>query len=162
MKHSRNEVTVEGALELPRVIETLESLVAALKTGAVQVQHDGESIVLGPRGILGFELSASEKGKRQRLALEFTWRKFSAADTDFDLSIKPAPSPAFTRVISDYAAGEAAGDAASNDSEASEASEPAAAGESAGEAHEGETLQRADVYMQHPRGGNNGVSKDTT
>ena len=162
MKHARNEVTVEGALELPRVIETLESLIAALKTGAVQVQHDGESIVLGPRGILGFELTASEKGKRQRLALEFTWRKFSAADTEFDLSIKPAPSPALARVISDYASGEAAGDAASaNDSEASETSEPAAA-ESAGEAHEGETLQRADVYMQHPRGGNNGVSKDTT
>jgi len=156
MKHQRNEVTVEGALELPRVIETLESLVAALKTGAVQVKHDGESIVLGPRGILGFELSASEKGKRQRLALEFTWRKFSAADTDFDLSISPAPAPALARVISDYAS-------AANDSEAAEAEAPASdvTTEAASEAHEGETLQRADVYMQHPRGGNNGVSKDT-
>lgn len=147
MKHSRNEVTVEGALELPRVIETLESLLAALKTGSVQVQHDGESIVLGPRGILGFELSASEKGKRQRLALEFTWRKFSAADTDFDLSIKPAPAPALARVISDFA------DAA-NDSEASEVAAAPATAEVAAEAHEGETLQ-------HPRGGNNGVPSDT-
>jgi amphi-Trp domain-containing protein len=159
MKHARNEVTVEGALELPRVIETLEALVAALKTGQVQVQHDGESIVLGPRGILGFELSASEKGKRQRLALEFTWRKFSAADTDFDLSIKPGPTPTLTRVISDYTTDD--GEPA-NDSEASETSEPAATAESAGEAHEGEALQGADVYLQHPRGGNNGVSKDTT
>lgn len=152
MKHPRNEVTVEGALELPRVIETLESLVAALKTGSVQVQHDGESIVLGPRGVLGFELAASEKGKRQRLSLEFTWRKFSAADTDFDLSIQPAPPPALTRVISDYAA--------AADTEAAEAAAPATA-EAAAEAREGETLQRADVYMQHPRGGNNDVSRDT-
>lgn len=139
MKHPRNEVTVEGALELPRVIETLESLVAALKTGSVQIQHDGESIVLGPRGILGFELSASEKGKRQRLALEFTWRRFSAADTDFDLAISPAPAPApaLARAISDYAS-------AANDSEAAEAEAPASAvtAEVAAEAHEGESLPR--------------------
>jgi amphi-Trp domain-containing protein len=137
MKHPRNEVTVEGALELPRVIETLESLVAALKTGSVQIQHDGESIVLGPRGILGFELSASEKGKRQRLALEFTWRRFSAADTDFDLAISPAPAPApaLARAISDYAS-------AANDSEAAEAPASAVTAEVAAEAHEGESLPR--------------------
>jgi amphi-Trp domain-containing protein len=154
MKHARNEVTVEGALELPRVIETLESLVAALKTGAVQVEHDGESIVLGPRGILGFELSASEKGKRQRLSLEFTWRKFSAADTDFDLSIKPGM---LARAISDYASAPAA----ESDPEASETPAGDTPGETAGEAREGETLKRADVYMQHPRGSNNAVSNDT-
>lgn len=151
MKHARNEVTVEGALELPRVIETLESLVAALKTGAVQVEHDGESIILGPRGILGFELSASEKGKRQRLSLEFTWRKFSAADADFDLSIKPGM---LARAISDYAS-------AATDGEAVETPAAEAASEAASEAHEGEKPQRADAYRQHPHGGNNGVSKDT-
>lgn len=134
MKHPRKQVTVEGALELPRVIETLESLVAALKSGAVEVKHDDESIVLGPRGILGFSLAAGEKGKRQRLALEFTWRKFSAADTDFDLSIKPGPSPALARVISDYAAG---------DSEAS-------ATDTAGEAHEGESVPGPDAYVAKP------------
>lgn len=146
MKHPRNEVTVEGALELPRVLETLESLVAALKTGSVQVEHDGESIVLGPRGIVGFALSASEKGKRQRLSLEFTWRKFSAADTEFDLTIKPADksAPALGRVISDYAAG---GD---GDTEVAEgpASEPS---DTAGEVHEGQPLPSVDADKSTPK-----------
>ena len=58
-------------------------------------------------------------------------------------------------MISDYAA-------ASDDTDATETDAPEAANEAASEAKEGETLQRADVYMQHPRGGNNGVSsKDT-
>jgi amphi-Trp domain-containing protein len=140
MKQSRNKITVEGAAPLPRVLETLEALVAALKTGSAEVRLGDQSIVLGPRDILGFELSARARGKRQRLALELTFRKLGAADADPGLSIRPGPAPTVARAIADYAAAAAAG--ASTDAEGTETSE-AARPESAGEAHEGEA-PRAD------------------
>lgn len=90
MKSSRQELKVEGAVEVPHVIAYLEQLVTALKSGTVRVHRGGEQVVLGPRGVIGFALAASEKGKRQRLALELSWRKFAAPKADFDLAIGPA------------------------------------------------------------------------
>lgn len=143
-------IEVEGATPLPRVLETLEALVAALRTGSVEVRHGEESIVLGPREVLGFELSARSKGKRQRLTLELKWRKYGAADADLDLAIRPGPAPALARAISDYAnaAGDDAG--ATEEPEGSEATEVTAykssrpsGPEAAGEAHEGEAVKTA-------------------
>lgn len=93
MKGSRQELKVEGAVELPHVISYLEQLVAALKSGAVRVHRGEEQVVLGPRGVVGFSLAASDKGKRQKLALELSWRKFSAPDRELDLAIGPGPEP---------------------------------------------------------------------
>lgn len=128
-------IEVEGATPLPRVLETLEALVAALRTGSVEVRHGDESIVLGPRDVLGFELSARAKGKRQRLTLELKWRKYGAADPDLDLSVRPGPAPTLTRAISDYAAAAAAESAAAHDHEAAEVAAPTHDA-AAGEAHE--------------------------
>ncbi len=94
MKQARNELKVEGAVELPRVVEYLEQLVAALKAGTARVRQASEKgereIVLGPRGVVGFALTASDKGKRQRLSLDLTWRKFNAPDAELDLHIDSA------------------------------------------------------------------------
>ena len=90
MKSSRQELKVEGAVEVPHVIAYLEQLVTALKSGTVRVHRGAEQVILGPRGVIGFSLAASEKGKRQRLALELSWRKFDAPDADFDLAIGPS------------------------------------------------------------------------
>lgn len=93
MKGSRRSLKVEGAVELPHVIAYLEQLVQALKSGAVRVHRGEEQVILGPRGIVGFSLAAADKGKRQKLALELSWRKFSAPDQEIDLAIGPAPEP---------------------------------------------------------------------
>jgi amphi-Trp domain-containing protein len=132
-------IEVEGATPLPRVIETLEALVAALRSGSVEVRHGEESIVLGPREVLGLELSARSKGKRQRLTLELKWRKYGTADADLDLSVRPGPAPALVRAISDYAA--AASASAGEDSEASEVAAPAYT--ATGEAHEAPAAEDA-------------------
>ncbi|MBZ5713390.1 amphi-Trp domain-containing protein [Nannocystis pusilla] len=108
MKSSRQELKVEGAVEVPHVIAYLEQLVTALKSGTVRVYRGGEQVVLGPRGIIGFSLAASEKGKRQRLALELSWRKFAAPDADFDLAIGPAAELPPTPEVQDGAAESAA------------------------------------------------------
>jgi amphi-Trp domain-containing protein len=90
MKRSRQELRVDGAVELPHVISYLEQLVTALKSGVVRVHRGEEQVVLGPRGVVGFSLAATERGKRQRLSLELSWRKYAAPDADIDLTIAPA------------------------------------------------------------------------
>lgn len=90
MKHHRQELKVEGAVEVPHVIAYLEQLVTALKSGVVRVHRGADQVILGPRGVIGFTLTAGEKGKRQKLTLELSWRKYSAPDADLDLTIGPA------------------------------------------------------------------------
>lgn len=130
MKQSHKEITVEAAVPVPQVVEVLEQLVAALKSGAVHVQVGSHELVLGPRGVLGFQLHARQKGKRQKLALELSWRKkLVAPDERLDISIRPAPVEAAPEAIEvvdvEAEAGDSAG--AAVDSEAVK-----------GEAHEGE------------------------
>lgn len=149
MKHARNDLTVEGAVELPRVVEYLEQLVQALKSGAAHVRQGDQEVVLGPRGVIGFSLAASDRGKRQRLALELTWRKFNAPDPSLDLTISAPAAPPVADAVEVAASGDPA-------PEATVLTGAPGTVEARGEAHEGEgTLQTADVYMQHPRGSNN-------
>ena len=69
MKHARKDLKVEGAVELPHVVAYLEQLVLALKAGTVRIRQEDEEVVLGPRGVIGFALSARDRGRRQSLAL---------------------------------------------------------------------------------------------
>lgn len=150
MKQARNELTVEGAVELPRVVEYLEQLVQALKSGSAHVRQGDQHIVLGPRGVVGFSLTAREKGKRQSLELALSWRKFNAPDPDLDLHIGAAPTPA-------EPSADAVEVSPAADTTATVLTGAPGAGEARGEAHKGEatTLHTADVYMQQPRGSNN-------
>lgn len=152
MKHTRKDMKVEGAVELPHVVAYLEQLVQALKAGTVRVRQDDEEIVLGPRGVVGFALSARDRGRRQTLNLELTWRKFNAPDPELDLHIDAAPSePAEPAEPAEPTK------PAKPDDDAHElTATPTApdASDAMGEAHEGE-LHTADVYMHNPRGSNN-------
>ncbi|MCY1066791.1 amphi-Trp domain-containing protein [Nannocystis sp. RBIL2] len=105
MKSSRQELQIDGAVEVPYVIAYLEQLVTALKSGSVRVHRGAEQVVLGPRGVVGFSLAASDKGKRQKLTLELSWRKFAAPDADLDLVIGPAAELPPTPEVPDSAAG---------------------------------------------------------
>lgn len=134
MKHARNDLTVEGAVELPHVVEYLEQLVQALKAGTARVRQGDKEVVLGPRGVVGFSLSASDRGKRQRLALELTWRKFNAPDPALDLHISGAPVADAVEVAA--SAGEQAG--------ASVLTGAPGTAEARGEAHEGEPPASGD------------------
>lgn len=98
MKASRHELKVDGAVELPQAIAYLEQLVQALRSGTAEVRQGDEAIVLGPRGVVGFALRVTDRGKRQRLELELEWRKFKAPAAELDLTIgapaEPQPEPA--------------------------------------------------------------------
>jgi len=155
MKHARKDMKVEGAVELPHVVAYLEQLVQALKAGTVRIRQDDEHIVLGPRGVVGFSLSARDRGRRQSLALELTWRKFSAPDPELDLHIDAAPADtgADTEAATD-ATTEATDATEVTDTTSSAPADSSPAADARGEAHEGE-LHTADVYMHNPRGSNN-------
>lgn len=149
MKHARKDLKVEGAVELPHVVAYLEQLVQALKAGTVRIRQEDEEVVLGPRGVVGFSLSARDRGRRQSLALELTWRKFNAPDPALDLHIDASP----TAPDAGADAHEVTGTTSSAASDPP-AAEPAPGTDARGEAHEGE-LHTADVYMHNPRGSNN-------
>jgi amphi-Trp domain-containing protein len=104
MKGSRQGLKVEGAVELPHVISYLEQLVTALKSGAVRVHRGEDQVVLGPRGVVGFSLAASDKGKRQKLTLELSWRKFAAPDPELDLAIGAGEEPPAAEEVAEEAA----------------------------------------------------------
>jgi amphi-Trp domain-containing protein len=108
MKRPRRELKVDGAVELPHVISYLEQLVQALRSGTVRVHRGEDHVVLGPRGVLGFSIAVAEKGKRQKLALELTWRRYDAPDADLDLVIRPAMElPAAAETVEDVASASA-------------------------------------------------------
>lgn len=152
MKHVRKHLKVEGSVELPHVVAYLEHLVAALKAGTVRVRQDDQQIVLGPRDIVGFALSARDRGRRQSLALELTWRKLSRPDPALDLTIDATSAEPDASEVTDTSSDTTA--AATDATAIADATATATDTDAKGEAHEGE-LHTADAYMHHPRGSNN-------
>jgi len=139
MKHARNkDLTVEATASVPQVVEYLEQLAAALKSGAVHMHIGGQELVLGPRGVLGLKLRARQRGKRQKLALELAWRK-KLVSPDQDLGLRFAPAPAEPAPEAIEVVGDAE-DAEVSAGDAADATEDAARGE----AHEGELAAPAD------------------
>lgn len=87
MKFARNDLKVEGAAPVAHVVAYLEQLAQALKAGTAHVRQGDQQIVLGPGDIVGFSLAASDRGKRQSLSLELTWRKRNVPASELDLHI---------------------------------------------------------------------------
>ncbi len=140
MKQARHtDLAVEAAVSVPQVVEYLEQLVAALKSGAVHVHVGAQELVLGPREVLGLKLRARQKGKRQKLGLELTWRKkLAQPETGFGLEIRAAPPAPEAIEVVDLA--ETDGGAGQEQVDTTAAATP-----TKGEAHEGElTTSAAD------------------
>lgn len=129
------EVAVEAAVSVPQVVEYLEQLVAALKSGAVHVHVGAQELVLGPREVVGLKLRARQKGKRQKLALELTWRKkLALPETGLGLEIRAAPPESAPEAIEVVDLAETDGGAGPEQTDTTK-----------GEAHEGEpTTSAAD------------------
>jgi amphi-Trp domain-containing protein len=87
MKFARNDLKVEGAAPVAHVVAYLEQLAQALKAGTAHVRQGDRQIVLGPSDVVGFSLAACDRGKRQSVTLELTWRKRNIPATELDLQI---------------------------------------------------------------------------
>lgn len=141
MKFIRKDLKVEGNAEVAHVVAYLEQLAQALKSGTAQIARADQQIVLGPSAVVGFSLAASDRGKRQSVTLELSWRKRSVPAGELDLRITSGET----------SAQETSADAVEV-AVAEETSVLTAAADERGEAHEGEVLRTADVSMQGPRG----------
>lgn len=153
MKQPRRELRVEGAAELPHVISYLEQLAAALRSGAVRVHRGEEVVVLGPRGVIGFSLAVSDRGKRQKLSLELSWRKLAVPEADLDLVIAPAevPRPAAEAVEEEVAAPAATAEGAeASPAEGAEASPAEASPEEASPEETWEPPMPGEVVLGEP------------
>ena len=87
MKFARNDLKVEGAAPVAHVVAYLEQLAQALRAGTAHVRQGDQQIVLGPSDIVGFSLAASDRGKRQSVTLELTWRRRNIPARELDLQI---------------------------------------------------------------------------
>ena len=146
MKFTRNDLKVEGAAPVAHVVAYLEQLAQALKAGTAHVRQGDQQIVLGPAGVVGFSLAASDRGKRQSLTLELTWRKRNVPSTELDLQIGSDPATADAVEVTSSETSPALEDEASVLTGA-----PGTDAGAKGEAHEGETPRATDVSTQRPR-----------
>ncbi|MGE4296804.1 MAG: amphi-Trp domain-containing protein [Desulfovibrionaceae bacterium] len=91
---SKNKVKVEGMLDLGRVIEYLESVVASLKAGVLRFESDDQAITLTPPSVVDVEMQASQKKDKEKFSFEITWRHEYAAMRGAAVTIssdEPAP-----------------------------------------------------------------------
>jgi amphi-Trp domain-containing protein len=56
-----NEVRLEAAMELSQAITYLEDIVAALKSGQLAVEHEGDHICLTPQRTVAVTIKARQK-----------------------------------------------------------------------------------------------------
>ena len=124
------------------MVAYLEQLTQALKAGTAHVRQGDQQIVLGPAGVVGFSLAASDRGKRQSLTLKLTWRKRNVPAAELDLQI----------------GSEAPADRDADEVERLRPRRPPSRtrprwspGRRGTEDPEGETVRTADVYMQRRR-----------
>jgi amphi-Trp domain-containing protein len=54
-------------------IEELQALVDGLKAGSIRLRHDEEAVVLGPGGVVSFELRVDQTPRKETLRVELSW-----------------------------------------------------------------------------------------
>jgi amphi-Trp domain-containing protein len=55
-------------------VEELQALIDGLKAGRIHLQHDQETLFLGPVGLVSFELRVDQTPRKETLRVELSWR----------------------------------------------------------------------------------------
>lgn len=84
------KIKIDGLMELGKACGYLEDLLASLKQGTLHVAVGADSITLVPDGIVDFEMEVSQKKEKEKLSIEFSWKKDEAIISDGDLVIGEA------------------------------------------------------------------------
>ena len=77
----------ESLQDRESLVAYLEALTNGFRDGTLTFCADDESITLNPEGLIQFDVSASRKRDRLRLALKFTWKDADDSDRPADLRI---------------------------------------------------------------------------
>ncbi|MDD9947606.1 MAG: amphi-Trp domain-containing protein [Myxococcales bacterium] len=70
--------------DLSSLVEYLKAVVEGFEQGKLKVAGGEEEIELEPTGLVRFEVRASQREDRARLALRFTWKPKRSEDTQDD------------------------------------------------------------------------------
>lgn len=96
-KGKKREVGFEGQLELSKVIEYLEGVVAGLKAGTVFMRCGAEEVTLGPEKKVFLDVEGKQSGTKESLGFKLKWRKEPEAvpeeDIPLEISDKEPPPP---------------------------------------------------------------------
>jgi amphi-Trp domain-containing protein len=83
----KQEIEVEGTIELKKAVEYLEQILRSLKDGTVFVQCGDKQLALTPAPVVQFQFEAKQKKDKQEISFELTWKDGMHAAGDFDLSL---------------------------------------------------------------------------
>ena len=70
----RSKLSYDAHLSKEEVSAYLEAVAEGLRQGRIKMSHDGKCLELLPNADLRIDISAAQKGPRQRLAFEVSWR----------------------------------------------------------------------------------------
>jgi amphi-Trp domain-containing protein len=83
----KQQIEVEGAIELEKAVEYLEQILRSIKDGSVFVQYGDQELSLTPGPVVQFEFEAKQKKDKQELSFELTWLDGMRATGDFELRV---------------------------------------------------------------------------
>ena len=78
----KKEFEHESYQDVESVTAYLETIIAGLRGGQLQVADGSEEIVLQPTGLMRFEVRVTEKSDRSRMTLRLTWKPGSDRSVD--------------------------------------------------------------------------------
>jgi amphi-Trp domain-containing protein len=88
-----NEVRLESTMELSNAIAYLEDVVAGLKSGRINVQHEEDSLVLAPQRNVTVRIKARQKNEKESIGLKVSWQvPRPSKDGESPLRITSAPA----------------------------------------------------------------------
>lgn len=113
--YGKKSVSFEGVIDLQQAVSYLEGLVAAIRSGTITLEMDGDAVSLRPARNVSLSIEAKRKEERERLTLEMSWsrereaiepglkihdREMASADyyEDEDFSDEEAEVPAATEL----------------------------------------------------------------
>lgn len=70
----RHKIKQAGERTVQACIDQLQAIVDGLKAGSIRVQHDEETVLLGPGGVVSFELRVEQTPRKETLRVELSWR----------------------------------------------------------------------------------------
>lgn len=90
----KKEFEHESLQDRDSLAQYLQTVTKGFQDGRLAVSSRGEDIALEPRGLIQFELRASQRPDRGRLTLRFTWKptKEETTTVNDDLKLTPGKS----------------------------------------------------------------------
>jgi amphi-Trp domain-containing protein len=69
----RHKIRQANERSVQACVDELQTLIDGLKAGRIRLQHDQETLFLGPAGLVSFELRVDQTPRKETLRVELSW-----------------------------------------------------------------------------------------